>query len=388
MNSVLDQQQPIQLGERLRMARSRKGLTQEQAAKALDMARTTVVAIEKGQRRVRPEELELFGRVYGASISSLTRPSRVQVDLLPRFRSLAEGMEDKGSEDAAQLLNDLASAEVELERLVGRTLRRDYPAERQILPGDVREQAEDLAAEMRQRLGIGMAPIVDIVSLLEGELGVRVFVRPLAARISGLFVYDDEIGACVLLNQNHPRERRAVTASHEFAHLLSARREPDVVETNEGPRSRIERFATAFGLAFLMPAPALRSRFREYQANEGRFSPRHLVLMAHTWHVSPEAMCRRLEDLKLLPDGTWESLRSRGFSGQQVQDVLGDKRREDDMVVPPRLWSLAAEAYHRELLSEGQLAELLRMSRGEIRQMLDLLGQEDERDLGFSSSDA
>ena len=99
-------------------------------------------------------------------------------------------------------------------------------------------------------------------------------------------------------------------------------------------------------------------------------------------------MCRRLEDLKHLPEGTWESLRDRGFSGHAVNEVLGDKRREEDLFVPPRLWSLASEARHRDLLTEGQLAELLRMNRGEVRRMLDVMGDEDERDLGFLPTDA
>ena len=43
---------------------------------------------------------------------------------------------------------------------------------------------------------------------LEMELGVRVYVRRLDGRISGLFAYDDGLGACMLLNANHPRDRR------------------------------------------------------------------------------------------------------------------------------------------------------------------------------------
>lgn len=387
MNIAPEQPDLVQLGERLRSARSQAGLTQEQAAKAMDMARTTVVAVEKGQRRVRPEELDTFSRTYGISVNSLFRPSVVRVDLLPRFRSLADGS-NGSAQEAARLLNDLASAEIELEQLVGRTLKRDYPAERSILPGDVREQAEDLAGEMRQRLGLGLAPISDIVSMLETEIGVRVFIRPLKGAISGLFVYDEDVGACILLNQNHPRERRALTAAHEFAHLISARREPDVVDTANGPLSRTERFATAFSLSFFMPAAVVRNRFREFQSTNGRFSPRHLVLMAHALHVSPEAMGRRLEDLKLLPEGTWESLKSRGFSGQLVQEVLGDRRQEDDVFVPPRLWSLAAEAHERELLTEGQLAEMLHMDRRDIRRMLDLLGSDDNDDLGSRRLDS
>jgi len=379
MSIVLQQHDPVELGERLRQARVRAGLTQEEAARSLDVARTTLVAMEKGQRRVRAEELDAFVRTYGASVNAMFRPSAVHVELAPRFRSLGEASE--GGKQAARLLNDLVAAEVELEGLVGRRLKKDYPAERPISQGDVRDQAEDVAGEMRHRLGLGLAPIADIVTLLEVEVGIRIYIRPLKASISGLFVYDDVVGACILLNQNHPRERRALTAAHEFAHLITARNEPDVLESAAGSQSKTERFATAFALSFMMPATVVRSRYRESQQLSGRFSARHLILLAHAMHVSPEAMCRRLEDLKLLSAGTWESLRSRGFSGQQVQEVLGDRRREDDLSVPSRLWILAAEAHRRELLTEGQIAQMLKMDRLEIRQLLDMLGSDDDHDL-------
>jgi hypothetical protein len=68
----------------------------------------------------------------------------------------------------------------------------------------------------------------DIVTLLELELGVRVFVRKLDSRISGLFVYDETLGPCMLLNANHPRERRVQTAGHETGHFISSRRWQDL----------------------------------------------------------------------------------------------------------------------------------------------------------------
>ena len=95
-------------------------------------------------------------------------------------------------------------------------------------------------------------------------------------------------------------------------------------------------------------------------------------------------MCRRLEELQLLPSGTWDSLRERGFSGRHVRSVLGggDAERRD-AVATPRLWLLATEAYRRGLASEGQLVRMLRMDRLEVRAMLDALGGEvGEEDLG------
>lgn len=379
MIDILENQNPVELGDRLRHARMQAGLTQAQAAEELRVARTTLVALEKGQRRIRVDELKSMAGIYGAAVSSLLRESAVRVELSPRFRALNE-KDDEAANQAARLLNDLTSAELELERLTGRKLRTNYPLERPVLPGDVREQAEDVAMELRHRLGLGLAPIVDIVTLLEVEIGMRVFVRPLDPKISGLFIYDDEAGACMLLNRSHPRERRAMTAAHELGHLMSSRRQPDVLD-DCAPQSREERFSTAFALSFMAPASVVRRQFQEYRQESGRYSPRHLILMAHSLNVSQEAMCRRLEDLKLLPSGTWESLRDRGFSGELVRQILGDRPRDDEMVVPPRLWMLAAEAYSKEFLTEGQLAQLLRIDRTELRRILDMLGSSDDHDL-------
>src|SRR6185312_9945152 len=93
-------------------------------------------------------------------------------------------------EGAVALLTTLVQAELELEALLGVQRSRNDPPERPLMPGDVVLQAEHDAAELRQWLGIGQAPIHDIVSLLELQLGVRVFVRRLSAKVSGLYAYD------------------------------------------------------------------------------------------------------------------------------------------------------------------------------------------------------
>jgi hypothetical protein len=181
-------------------------------------------------------------------VNSLLRREAVHVDLAPRFRKL-DGNHSGAKEAAADLLANLAKAEVELENLLGVERVRNYPSERPILNGDVRAQAEQDAAELRQRLGLGNAPITDIVTLLEMEMGVRVYVRRIDGHISGLFPYDDALGACMLLNANHPRDRRTQTAGHETGHFVSTRREPEVLQDQERENSREERYANAFARA-------------------------------------------------------------------------------------------------------------------------------------------
>src|SRR5262245_43945890 len=226
--TALDTMPPEEVGERLRIARENADITQKEAADTINIARTTLVAIEKGQRRIRIDELQQLAKLYGTSVNALLRQEAVHVDLAPRFRKLPDAV-DAAVYDAIEILSRLARAEVELENQLGITRVRNYPPERPILRGDVQAQAEQHALELRERLGLGNAPIGDIVTLLEMEMGVRVYVRRLHSRISGLFAYDDALGPCMLLNANHPKERRTQTAGHETGHFVSTRKQPEVL---------------------------------------------------------------------------------------------------------------------------------------------------------------
>ena len=365
------------VGERLRIARAAAGITQADAAAGIDVARTTLVAIEKGQRRIQPDELRRLVRLYDTSVNAVLRRESVYVDLVPRFRKLSTST-DEATEEAARLLTDLIQAEVELENLLGIKRTRTYPPERPIMPGDVRTQAENDATEFRQWLGLGLAPVRDLVSLLELDLSVRVYVRQLDSSVSGLFAYDDELGPCILLNANHPRERRAQSAAHELGHFVATRHKAEILYTAEEYNSREERYANMFGRAFLTPARTVMLRFHEITAGSSHLTRRHVILLAHAFGVSREAMVRRLEELRLTKLGTWDWFEDHGgITNIQARQVLGDlfaidtDKHESDRPTTLRLNLLAAEARHQDLLSEGQLARLLRLDRLSLREILD-----------------
>ena len=365
------------VGERLRIAREAVGITQAEAAIRVDVARTTLLAIEKGQRRIRPDELQRLARLYDTSVNAVLRRESVYVDLVPRFRRLGAST-DEAAETAAHSLADLVRAEVELENLLGITRTCNYPPERHIMSGDVRAQAETDATELRQWLGLGLAPVRDLVSLLELDLGVRVYVRQLDPGVSGLFAYDDRIGACMLLNANHRCERRTQTGAHELGHLVSTRRKAEILHVDDEESSREERYAHAFGRAFLTPVRTVMQRFHEITAGASRLTRRHVILLAYAFGVSRQAMVRRLEELGLTKPGTWQWFEANGrITDSQVRQVLGDlagidtDKHEGDRPTTLRLNLLVAEAWRQDLLSEGQLARLLRLDRLGLRAILD-----------------
>lgn len=385
MSSVLDGTDPRALGERLRIARTNAGIRQERASEALGVSRPTLVAIEKGHRRVRAEELAAAAGLYGVSVGELLRPARPMPDVAARFRAMP-GSRDEDRMEAAALLAGLAASEVELERMLGRSLRTNYPPERPLGPGDAEEQARDAALDLRHRLGLGLAPVRDTLALIGGEMGVRVFVdrKHLKGSLSGAYVYAPEIGASILLNGVQSRRRRKMTAWHEVGHMVVSREVPDAVGDAPGAHTREERFARHFALEFLAPASAVRTTYDVMRREAGRFGYRQLLKAADRFDLSTEAMCRRLEEMGLFRRGQWDTLRDSGFregDARAEYGLPGPDVGEDACETPmPRLHSLGAEAYRRGLVSEGALARMLRIERVALRRMLNTVGAEIEED--------
>lgn len=368
------------IGERLRIARTTAGLTQEQAAKAASVARTTLVAIERGERSARAEELVALAGVYGTNTNTLLRKTALSVDLVAQFRRPANSsVKEEDAVEAVRLLHRLATSTVELERRLRKPQSHVYPAERPISRGQVEQQAEDLAIELRTQYGLGLGPLSDIASFAELDLGIRLFFRPIASKIAGVFAFHAEVGACVLVNANHPRERQDITIAHEIAHLLTSRSETDVCLA-DGQKPASERFADLFAVAFHLPAITIRKRFREVVDSDGKFSARHVLLLADRFHVSTEAMTRRLEKLSLLPEGTFERIRASGLGKRSLRDTVVplDSSPTPPTRAPLRLAILIAEAHQQELISEAQAAAMLSVDRLEIRRILDELGDADE----------
>ena len=367
-----------ELGSRLKAARGNAKLTQSQAAKHVGVARTTLVAVERGDRRVSPTELVALADCYGIAPNRLVRADIAPIDISPQFRRVRNDAQDVDAADTIRALEEMAIRYVDLERKLGRPLTPSYPAPMQLGRGNPGEQAEDMALRLRSQLGLGLAPIQDLPSLLEIELGIRVFIVPLPSKVSGAYVYADPIDACILINANHSPTRQAWTGAHELGHFMVNRQGADVFRKDEIAEEAEERFADAFVGAFLMPAAAVRHRHDELLDAKGAFSARALIFLADQFHVSPEAMCRRLERLRLLANGVWDKLRQQGFNAKIAREVLGKKPPGERAPVQSRFVHLALEAYEQDYLSEGELAALLRRDRIQVRTLIDRLHDADE----------
>lgn len=364
---------PEVVGARLRAARTLKRFTQEAAASALAVARTTIVAIEGGKRAVTPEELRTLAELYEVAESELLDDERPELQMEVDFRTNSQDALAHDEGEVAAMLHRLAASTVQLENLVGqRAPKLDLPDVRISKTGSIEQQSEDAALALRSRLGIGLGPIQDLTALMEFELGMRVFERPLPSKVSGAVAFDTAAGAFVLLNSNHPLYRRRVTAGHEIGHVLVRKLGLTILFEDEEPVDREERFFDLFGVALLTPAAAVRKKAEELQRMFGTFSVRHLLMMAVFFNVSIEAMTRRMIRLGLLKSGTYEQLRAKGVGLKHRTQVLEELSAEEaPRPFTPRALLLASIVHQRDLLSEQQIASMLELDLLTVRSALE-----------------
>lgn len=374
---LLDTIDPAALGPRLANARKARGLTQGQAAAALGVGRTTVTAMEKGERRPRAAELVRLAALYGRGVGELVRPAPTEeVDaFVVQFRAARtppDGPADGHRASDILAFQALCDDYLALERLTASPLARRYPDAYPIGGTDPERAADEIAASERLRLGLGDGPIGDLWGLLETDVGLRVVALPFAdRRLAGLFAFTPEHGGCIAVNANHPEERRRLSAAHEYAHFLTNRHRAEIQIL---PRSRrlpeSERLADAFARFFLMPAAGLVRRFQGIKrAKDGPVAPADVLTLCQLYRVSFQAMVLRLEELKLLPAGTWDTLHDAGFKPDAARKLLALPAIDQELPrLPYRYEALAVQAYAAGDLSEGRLADLLRTDRVTARE--------------------
>lgn len=351
------------LASRLRAARESSGLTQVQAAAELGVSRPLLIAIEKGTREVTPDELVRLAEIYGKPLSELQRPSPPPAAIGARFRAALASAPGGGElSGAVGKLEDQADNYLDLLRRARTEAPGRYLPARSISHLNPWQAGEDLATEERNRLGVGDGPIRPLREVLEIEVGLRVFLLPLPRQVAGLFVYVDELGGCIGVNNSHPAERRRWTMAHEYAHYLVTRDRAEVTpvtQRRQAPES--ERFADAFAANFLMPRSGLSRRFHELKrGKDGKVTPAVLVQLAHAYEVSVQALTLRLEDLRLVPPGTWDRLRDNDFQPRAAARLLGlEQPTQGAEALPLHYRLLAVQLYADGEITEPQLASYL-----------------------------
>ena len=136
-DNPLDAIEPLTLGTRFHEARKARGLTQQQVAERLGIARTTIVAIEKGRRRLKPGELIELASLLAQNVSEILQgvgraPGFAEYQppdepLSARYIDLAVEAWQQGVLSEGQLARLLRTDRLGAREIVQRLAQEDFP---------------------------------------------------------------------------------------------------------------------------------------------------------------------------------------------------------------------------------------------------------------------
>jgi Zn-dependent peptidase ImmA (M78 family)/DNA-binding XRE family transcriptional regulator len=375
--NILDSIDPRRLGDLLQQARKKMGMTQADAARVIDAARTTLVAIEKGERRLKSNELIQLARAYGRSVSDFVRPTPAIEPFEVQFRAVYHRQEQEELQinPVIEHFEQLCRNYLELEQIMDAPMTRTYPPEYRCNTLPLEAAAENIALAERQRLGLGDGPLPQLRDILELNVGIRVFYLKMPPKYSEIYSYDPQLGACMAINQNHYEERRRWSMAHGYLHFLAHRHKPVLdFDGQYQRRPESEQLAESFPKYFLMPTSGLLRRFNDMSSVHGKFTTTNLFTLANYYGVSLEALALRMEGMALLRTGTWDRLRDRGIKVRKVQQDLGlqeTAHRSDQL--PVHYQHLAIDALEQGKITEGRFADFLEVDRLEARRIAEEL---------------
>lgn len=303
--SVQTDQIQLRIGQRLRAARERAGLKQDQLAAALGLQhRQSLAAIEAGERRLQAAELLQAVSALGVDLDYFTDAFRlVPGEARFSFRALPGlqgGVLDDFEERAGRwiaIYRELGAREGVTTPWLGFKL--------ELSEHSSYEEAQEAAEFLVKQWSLGFTPAALLRDAMERHLEALVLMVDAPAGISGAASRLPGLNA-VLVNRQEPVGRRHYDLAHELFHLLTwDAMPPERREAQEPPRkgksARVEQLADNFAKAVLMPRATVLERWESRAPGEDIHD--WLNATATALCVSSKALMWRLRGLELLSEG-------------------------------------------------------------------------------------
>lgn len=355
---------------RLRLDRE---LTQEELANRAGLSRVALGKIERGVVVPRAGTLDSLAKALGVAIGELVTPVRPLESV--RFRAHARVY---GREQILAVVSKWLVNYGQLEADLGERNSFDFEISANFLASPI-----ETAQAAREQAGLGPSePVRNICGLLEDH-GVKVLLLETKRdSFFGLSVGARDGGPAVVVNtwDRISVERWIFTAAHEFGHLLL---HPDQYQRDADLPDDAEREADLFASEFLMPKSAFKA---EWAKTRGRSLLARVLKIKRMFRVSYKTVLYRLVESGETSD-VW-----RAFQGQhrnhfgktlckadepaalRMSEFAWNWRRSGEPeglsqhdFMEDRLWRLTRRALEEERISLGRAAEILGLSREDMR---------------------
>jgi Zn-dependent peptidase ImmA (M78 family)/transcriptional regulator with XRE-family HTH domain len=379
---------PEILGARLRLGRQHAGLSQTEAAQAIDLTPAALNQYENGKRRVEALTLERLARLYAVPIGFFFTESKLEVEWEQALRAKAEALSPDGKIGVGRLIERVRALEVLFEKAgvePPRPPRSPFAAlpDREYGLDEVAEWAE----QARRHFDLGIAPLTDVRTFLE-KLGYRIFTVSLGGSkddISGLFFIHPTLGPVIGVNADRAYTRRPYTMAHEFAHGLFHHENYPAILCRGNDDQAIEVFAERFAGQFLATKEAI-YRVMWTMGAEHVTRPEEVVSIARYFSISYTAMLKRLRSEDKFKGNVKDFANVQPVRLAQKMGLnpssleFGERPLPLEDCMPPVALELAYKVINEERLTVGATAKLLGISETEMRDRLEINETEPESD--------
>lgn len=344
------------IGDRIRLARNRAGLSLRDLSAAMD-GRVTAQAIgkyERGEDAPSSGVLLALADALNVSVAYLLDTQGIELTGVEFRTKSSTTARDRAHVEAAVL--EWIERYLQVESVLEMdSAHWQSPFKHQRKLGKV-EDAERLATDVREKWELGADPIPNMTELLE-EKGLKVLVCDLPDRISGFTCLVGRPASeaklpVIVVNRKFPLERRRLTLAHELAHRLI---EPDCLSDKDE-----EKAATQFGGALMMPRDHL---LREVGKQRNALGYRELIGLKRLYRVSAAALLVRLRQLDVITEATLVYAFQTIARGWRTQEPEPLETNEDSGLWerPRRFERLCYRALAEGFVSLTKSAELLRL---------------------------
>jgi Zn-dependent peptidase ImmA (M78 family)/DNA-binding XRE family transcriptional regulator len=370
------------IGELLKTARERAGLSQEAASEAVNINRVALSYYESGRRQPPLGAAVALARLYGTSVEDLmynTAATRDRLDVSGvLFRAAPRDLGER-AQAGLRLLEQHLADYVELADELSATLPG---AGRSPLSPARTASARDAAAaarSLRRHLDLGGGALGDPFQALDPHVLVwrLPFGSDLEEAPSGLFYNHPRAGFCVAVNSDMTLGRQVFTLAHELGHAYFHSQSVDVVVSmHRGDHDR-ERFADSFAGELLVPGDELRGITGELAPFDDLSDPAVVVHLQRHFGVSFATLRVRLLTSGLISRQIFDNLaevspsRLAGSLGYSVHPAdMGSYELKPFERFPARMLLLVRNGVERGAITRGDAAETLGTSSEEIRRLL------------------
>jgi Zn-dependent peptidase ImmA (M78 family)/DNA-binding XRE family transcriptional regulator len=328
------------MGDRLRMARVKAGLSLRALAQSVDVSPMAISKYERGL--LVPGSAMLVQMASALKVKPDYFFRSIKIALSPPTYRRKQSLSAKSQKMIMGEVQDWLERYLEVESLFfeeppGFKMPEGFPRRISSIL-----EAESVAERLRQAWDLGEDPIENLSEVLE-EHNLKVGLVEGGEGFDALTLWSDHESPVIVIKRGLPGDRQRLNLAHELGHNL--------MECEEGVDS--EKAAYRFAGALLVPEKAARWELGPQRRHLNYFE---LHSLKHKYGMSMAAWIYRAKDLNIISEYVaarhWQDFRQRGWYQQEPEDQLQSEE-------PGRMKRLVMQALSENQISRSRAGELL-----------------------------